>query len=305
MRRVRTLFAATAVLTVTLWASVSGAYHTGKTFGQRAIEGGGGGIFYVGMPLERGWDCTMCHLDAPGRMKIEVDVDPPGLFETFRYEVGESYAFVVNMVWEDGATELGLSSGRSNFNALVVGVADAEGIFAGSLQGGDFVSGSGNGTIASEGLSGGQTRYTFRWFAPERAGRGTVKLFFGAVDGNGADSDPDLTRSDPFGDDVFLAQVTLQEGTGATATTTRPALGTEERAPAGQQLRPIKRLSRGVRATSQPIYFRKARASRIALSRPAGTLPPRHAGFAATLCLWALLGLRRRQSLHTREKHED
>lgn len=275
---------------LTFSPQLAAAFHTGATFGERAVDGGGGGIFYVGMPLERGWDCTMCHTDPPGRMKIRVTVDPPALFESFRYEVAGEYAFTVDLVWDAGVSELGLASTRSNFNGLAVGVADADGIFAGSLQGGGFVGGSGAGTIASEGLVNAQTRFAFRWFAPTDSGRGTVKLFLGAVDGNGANSPSDVTRTDPLGDDVFMAQVTLEEETGA-ATRLVPTPRTRVPVPPAEQLRHARVGNNGHRDDSL-----RARAPQTAVSQ---ATPRRGVAFVALFFL-VVVGWRRQRSAHTR-----
>lgn len=282
------------VLGITAHAEVAAAFHTGRTFGDPPGAGGGGGIFYLGMPLERGWNCTMCHEDAPGRMEIRVTVEPPELFQSFRYESGATYAFTVKMVWKDGASELGLGAGRSNFNALAVGASDPEGIFAGTLQGGGFVAGSGAGTIASD-VGDGVTSWQFNWFAPTEAGRGPVSLYFGAVDGNGADSDPEVTRSDPFGDDVFMAEVMLDERAGGS--TQSAGAGLElgwrvNRAPSGASA-PARSAMRHV---ANPLW--RARPSRVATSVSAGTIPPSRAAFAALLGLVvAALGGRKRHGL--------
>jgi hypothetical protein len=245
------------------------AFHVGKTFGDPPGQGGGGGIFYVGAPLERGWNCAMCHLDAPGRVRLRVDVSPPELFQTFEYVVGQRYDFSVTMWWE-GGVELGLGSGRSNFNAVNVVAADAAGIFAGRLQGGLFFSG-GDGAIAADTKNDNDTRWDFRWFAPDEPGTGSVTLYFGAVDGNGADSPPDVTRTDPFGDDVFMATVTLGEGAGA---------GTrrDRRRGEGKPFRAVVRDARGLPTTD------------------AGTSPRPLPAFAAPILVaCACLGWRRRR----------
>lgn len=226
----------------------------------------------------------MCHLDAPGRVRLRVDVSPPELFQTFAYRVGQRYDFTVTMWWE-GGEELGRASGRSNFNGINVGATDAAGIFAGQLQGGLFYSG-GEGLIAADTKNDSDTRWDFRWFAPDAPGTGTVTLFFGAVDGNGADSPPDVTRTDPFGDDVFMAQVTLTEDGGAT-TQRDPRPGWLLGEPAARPFR-------------APSYH-----ARVFHEIDAGMSPPAMGAFAAPfLACCAFLGWcrRRRRSLRIEEE---
>jgi hypothetical protein len=64
-------------------------------------------------------------------------------------------------------------------------------------------------TIVSAGQKPNLTSWTFQYTAPDPA-VGPVTLYLAAVDGNGANSPPTKTLTDPFGDDVFVATVTLQ-----------------------------------------------------------------------------------------------
>ncbi len=195
------------------------AFHVGSTFAAAPGAGGAGRIYYVGTPLERGWDCTMCHVDPPGKIRLQVDVEPSSLFEDFRYVPGETYRFTVRLQGE----HLGLQAGRSNFNALALAFADPEGIYQGGINGFDpneFF--DGRGAIASAGTRVGATDWTFQWTAPD-AGIGPVSLYLGAVDGNGANSDANTTRTDPFGDDVFMAQIDFEEAPTAAAALGLPA----------------------------------------------------------------------------------
>lgn len=189
------------------------AFHVGSTFAAAPGAGGAGRIYYVATPLERGWDCTMCHVDPPGKISLAVDVEPSTLFDDFRYVPGETYEFTVRLLGE----HLGQQAGRSNFNALALAFTNPEGIYQGSIGGFDpneFFDGSG--AIASAGTRVGATDWTFQWTAPD-AGTGPVSLYLGAVDGNGANSDANTTRTDPFGDDVFMSQIHFDEAPTASA----------------------------------------------------------------------------------------
>lgn len=192
------------------------AFHPGKIFDQPPGKGGGGRIFYTGAPLERGWDCTMCHTDPPGKIRLVADVDPPELFKTFKYQLGQTYLFTVKLVGE----HLGKQAGRSNFNSFVVTATDAAGIYAGDFTMAPpdvFYTGGNGGVLASDTNNDGDVEWSYAWVAPSEPGVGTVTMYFATVDGNGANSDPDSTRTDPFGDDVFVTHVVLSEGGSTTA----------------------------------------------------------------------------------------
>jgi hypothetical protein len=211
MRRGLAILIAAVIATVAVDAS---AFHVASTFADPPGAGGAGRIFYLGRPLERGWDCTACHIDPPGRIRIGLSVEPAQLFEDFRYQLGQSYTFTVVLEGE----HLGINAGTSNFNALGLSFADPEGIALGNLGGfdpNDLQEASG--TLVSRGTRVGAVDWAFTWTAPEDPGAGTVVLFLGVVDGDGAQSPPDVTRTDPFGDDVFMSRVTFAEGGAATA----------------------------------------------------------------------------------------
>ena len=54
------------------------AFHAGSVFDKPAGAGGGGGIFYVGSATERGWNCTACHTEPAGKIRVTLTSDPPG-----------------------------------------------------------------------------------------------------------------------------------------------------------------------------------------------------------------------------------
>lgn len=194
--------------------SVARAYHAGAMFDRPPGAGGGGGIFYTGSPLEHGWNCTLCHEDAPGKVRVLLKVEPSELFQTFTLVPGQTYSFTATL---DGET-LGKSSPLSNYNTIAASFTDAKGIPVGSVGGfaaEDFYSGNAS-TIVSAGQKVGVTSWSFQYTAPD-ASAGPVTLHLAAVDGNGANSPPTKTLTDPFGDDVFVAAVNFQAGALANA----------------------------------------------------------------------------------------
>ena len=198
------LLAALAGLAVFACAPLAWAFHAGSTFDKPPGAGGADGIYYVGSPLERGWKCTLCHLNPPS--KISLHIDQPELFSggNFQYTPGQVYKFDVDLVGE----HLGLSSTHSNYNSLVVQILDENQAPAGAMlyAESEFYSGYAPTTIASANNSAtqvGVTHWTFRWIAPAATAGldggppGKVTIYFAAVDGNGADIGPKGTLTDP------------------------------------------------------------------------------------------------------------
>lgn len=207
--RLVALAAALLAAAVLLVAAPAAAFHAGSLFDKPPGAGGGGGIFYTGAPLERGWTCALCHTEAPGKVRLRVFVEPAELFETFAYVPGQTYTFTAKL---EGET-LGKSSPLSNYNTIAVNITDTNGYSVGSIGGfaaEDFYSG-GPTTIASAGQKTGETSWKFSYTAPVSPAVGLV-IHLAAVDGNGADSPPTQTLTDPFGDDVFVAAITLERG---------------------------------------------------------------------------------------------
>ena len=69
----KALHALAASLSVVLLAGSAHAFHSGADYAKTVFEGGSGGIYYLGAKKERGWTCTMCHVDAPGRSRGKFD----------------------------------------------------------------------------------------------------------------------------------------------------------------------------------------------------------------------------------------
>ncbi len=213
---------ASLVLAGGVGASRAQAFHVASTFVAPPGAGGGGGLFYVGSPRERGWTCETCHVDAPHRLRLTLDVAPgtilgdptappaPSLLETPAYVPGASYHFDVAMA--EPQAELGRAATRSNYNAIVASFLDASDLTAGRISGiaADRFTVTDQAILASSSTQVGVTSWSFDWIAPP-AGTGPVTLYLAVVDGNGAGSDATRTLTDPFGDDVVVTRLRFDE----------------------------------------------------------------------------------------------
>jgi hypothetical protein len=177
------------------------AWHTGATFDDAPGAGGGGGLFYTGAPRERGWTCTACHIDPPGELRVELSADG-ALFAEGRYEPDRRYRITVRI----GNERLGRASPRSNFNGMAASIANERGEPAGRISAGEGFYLRGDAIIASDSTEVGTLEWSFDWTAPAR-GSGPVTLYLGVVDGNGAESGPNATLTDPWDDDVAVGAV--------------------------------------------------------------------------------------------------
>ena len=188
------------------------AFHVGSTFDSLPGKGGAGGTFYTGAPTEHGYTCAACHLNAEGKIRVGLSTAPTGLFEGRRYVPGQAYVITVKLLNE----HRGLSAARSNFNGFTVVFLDGKNQHAGRISGyaSDEYYGSGNALLASAGKTVGTSTWSFTWTAPA-AGTGSVTIYIGMVDGNGADSPPTQTLTDPLGDDVVMASLKLADGSTA------------------------------------------------------------------------------------------
>jgi hypothetical protein len=196
------------------------AFHTGKRFEDSPGSGGAGRIYYTGRPSQRGWDCAMCHTQPAGKIWIELDVDSDELKRTRRYRPATKYRFTVSMRGE----HRGLGAGISNHNGMALELVDGAGIYAGVVGGFDAneIYSPGKAVLATGGSQAARSQWSFEWTSPKQPGTGTVSLYLGVVDGNGADSDPTVNRTDPFGDDLVMAAMHFDEerATGAASALT-------------------------------------------------------------------------------------
>src|SRR5207248_442865 len=122
---------------------------------------------------------------------------PATLLTGQRYTPGTAYVITARLVGE----HRGLGSPRSNYNALVFTALDPAGVSVGTFSGysAEDLYESG-GVVASSGKKPNVTSWTFTWTAPP-AGTGQVTLHAALVDGNGANSPPSVTLTDPWDDD--------------------------------------------------------------------------------------------------------
>ena len=192
------------------------AFHAGITFTTPPAAGGAGGVFYLGTKNERGWDCTMCHVDPPGRVKLRLTSDPPDLLSSYRYTPETRYDIKVEMVVE--GEELGTQNPMANYNTMGVTFLDAAGASAGKPSGpADVFQEINFSMLFSVGTNTGETEWDFSWNAPD-AGVGVATMHLAVVDGDGAGVQQS-TLTDPFGDDVVVTRIDLSEvGSGAEAT---------------------------------------------------------------------------------------
>ena len=204
----RTLIALAATLLFVV-PSPARAFHGQADFKKRAIEGGGEGMYYSGSPRSRGYDCTACHIDPEGRIAFTMDTVPSGLLDG-GYVPDTTYAITLTMRGEHRGLGAPL-----NANTFVFEVVDAEGAHAGLFAGlGESVERpASEELVVARGEYDNQTEWSFEWVAPP-AGAGTLHLFLAGVDGDGAEGRLGRT-GDPFGDDVFVADLPLTEMGGA------------------------------------------------------------------------------------------
>ena len=228
----RHLASASAFASLFLATDPAAAFHSGSLFDKAPGAGGGGGIFYAGAPLDRRWDCSTCHVDAPRLVKVRLRVEPRDLFEGFRYTPERPYTFTATLEGEPR----GRGSPRANSNGLTIQVTGIDGLPAGALSArpDDFYAG-GPSLLTSAGQKVGVTTWTFDWTAPPKGG-GRVLFHVAGVDGNGAGAGPSSTLTDPYGDDVFVARVTLDEAGGVTAGPAPAAPQPREEAPREQAI---------------------------------------------------------------------
>jgi hypothetical protein len=196
------------------------AYHAGNLFDVPPGGGGGGGLFYTGSPREHGWTCAACHIEAPGRSRVNVSSDPPDLITAGSYAPAQTYRLSFALTNE----YLGLGSPLSNYNSIVLTAVDGARAPAGAFTG--FAAAEyytrGTNIIASAGRTPNETAWSFDWTAPA-AGAGRIQLFIAVVDGNAANSTATATLTDPFGDDIALGTLTLSESAGAALPAGKPA----------------------------------------------------------------------------------
>lgn len=208
----RTWIVVFVALFVAIVARDAHAFHAGTTFVDPPGAGGGGGIYYLGVKAERGWTCVMCHTEAPGDIKVALSSDPPELLADYLYEPGIRYEIEVDMVALGEGGELGQGNPISNYNSLGFTVTDSLGLPLGKPSGAaDEFQEINFTTLLSVGTAPGQAHWTFAWTAPADAGTGPATIYLGVVDGNGGGITGSEAFTDPFGDDVVMVEIPIDE----------------------------------------------------------------------------------------------
>lgn len=205
----RGLFAALcATLGFTALSSPAQAFHTVDTFSEQASVGGGGGIYYTGSPRFRRWDCSACHINAPGELLLNLSSEPPELLTQGTYVPETVYTITVGFRNESRGLE-----SRANYNSFALEILDGQVEPVGGFFNYDEnllrVTPSGDTIIARGQKNLDINSWTFQWGAPA-AGRGYVDLHVAAVDGDGAGS-ATMEQGDPLNDDVVTGVLRLAE----------------------------------------------------------------------------------------------
>lgn len=189
--------------TATFAAAPASAFHTADSFVRTANRGGGSKILYDGSARFRGYDCTMCHRDAPGKISVSVTSDPPDLVAEGTYRPLQEYVFTVEMT----GAQTGDEAPDNLFVAETIDdeqrpVGHFEEIELSSLQ---RVSGDVNVEGAAFGANDRAT-WSFVYHAPE-TDTGRISFHLAAVAGDGGVTAASGAPTDPFGDDVFVMSV--------------------------------------------------------------------------------------------------
>jgi hypothetical protein len=198
---VRALTAALA-LGVALVVAPGGAlaFHDPDQYGRQAMSGGGARSWFTGSRRFAGYDCALCHTNAPRRVRLELASSPAGLFDTGRYVPQAEYRITVRLA--AASLGAGLPADRNAFTAEAV--ADDGEAAAGTLDAADEqveLVDEGRVVGPSASLASG-TEWSFTWIAPP-PGSGPAWLHVAAVDG---DSD-----GSSAGDDVATTARRLSE----------------------------------------------------------------------------------------------
>ncbi len=194
--RTVTRAATLACLALAVTPGPAHAFHAADTFDAPALDGGGGRQYFTGAPRERGYDCTICHTDATGEIRMALASEPPELATDHRYVAGRTYRLTVALT----SAHRGLGAPRDR-NGFALEIVDEDGAPAGMLAATEAgVSIAPEARVAlSDGQRLGQSVWTLSWTAPPD---GPVRLHVAGVDGDGGGSDA-TDGSDPYGDDAW------------------------------------------------------------------------------------------------------
>jgi hypothetical protein len=221
-----------AALAAVLGSRPAAAFHPLETFRRSINQAGGGEIYFTGSPRFRGYDCTICHVGAPGAIRLALTSDPPELFAAQIYRPWQLYELTVRLEGEHRG--IGDESAQNGFVAeLLDDGARPAGVFGeatvGNLQRVD-------GEVLVDGVVAGATKkneWAFTWQAPG-PGVGRLALHLAAVDGDGASTQASPPPTDPFGDDVAVERLRFCElWTSCDVAFEPPAAADDRESPAG------------------------------------------------------------------------
>ncbi len=208
------------------------------------------GVYFTGSPRFVSLNCSSCHTDGPGVVRLKLGADHPELF-TNGYIPGQTYLFEVELFAESkgleystvGCTEPPGKDDKytyvqcnSNSFALEVDLAGgpplsgsnvfcAEAPLNGVCPAPNFTSDEvmvapdGDAVFAQRQYSDASLQMVRRndatdwhlWWTAPPAGAGALTIFVAAVDGNGG-SGTVANDQDPYGDDTVQASFTIREG---------------------------------------------------------------------------------------------
>ncbi len=176
-------------------------------FESPASEGGMDGKYFTGTPGNKLYDCRICHVDSPGKIRIHLRTEPEDIFLT-GYQPGVTYTMWLELEEELMGPPFKLFSS----NNFCLEVQDASGSNAGTFDPGsgwnylgqilDPVVFSPDRTVVLSGFLNPELSWQWSWTAPP-AGTGRLTVYAGFVDGNG-----DVKA---FGDDVAVLRKTVRE----------------------------------------------------------------------------------------------
>lgn len=220
-RSQRVLVSTAMVLAFVRVPGAARAWHAADAYLESPNQGGGGAAFFVGSPRQKGYDCTLCHVDADGAISIHLSSDPADL-AVGRYLPGTRYRIDLRLIGEHRG-----GGSLSNPNAFMAEIVTEDRLALGGYQASPDVLRviDGGRVIGARGV-GDATAWSFEWTAPAEDD-GPLTLHIGMVDGDGA-GDPSASRTDPLGDDVALLALRLcgpELACGPEAVTDAPASG--------------------------------------------------------------------------------
>jgi uncharacterized protein (TIGR03382 family) len=203
------------------WATPALGFHEVDSFARTANSGGGAGYYYTGSPRSKGYDCNICHVNAAGRISVELGSE----LTSGVYQPGLVYSIDVKLLGE----HRGLMSAfnPNTFTAEILGTdGQPVGSLTAPLAGVVEIVDDGHVAVA-EGFGRGETEWRFSWAAPPDSVPAT--LYLAMLDGDGA-TDPIIRFIDPIDDDVALVRLHLCP---MGQTCPPPSPPEEEKSPAG------------------------------------------------------------------------